>query len=158
MRVLLVGAAGFIGSHLADRMLADDHQVIGVDNFSTGRRENLAHLHEHPRFRLVEHDIVEPLDLEHSVDWVMHFANPVGLTIYLQYPLETYRVNSEGTRHLLDLACDHKARFFLASTGEVYGVPEVHPQSETYWGNVNLNGLYSVYDEAKRFSESLTHT
>jgi len=156
MRVLLAGAAGFIGSHLADRLLADGHQVIGVDNFSTGRSENLAHLNEHPRFRLVEHDILEPLDYEQPVDWVMHFASPASPPKYLQYPVETLRVNSEGTRHLLELARDDGANFFLASTSEIYGDPDIHPQSEAYWGNVNPNGPRSVYDESKRFAESIT--
>ena len=157
MRVLLVGAAGFIGSHLADRLLADDHQVTGVDNFRTGRRQNLAHLHEHPRFQLIEGDILEPIiDLEQPVDWVMHFASPSSSSYYLQNPLETLRVNSEGTRRLLELARDQAPKFFLASTSEVYGDPEVHPQYEAYWGNVNANSPRGGYDEARRFAESIT--
>jgi len=159
MRVLLVGAAGFIGSHLADRLLADDHQVTGVDNFSTGRRENLAHLAEHPRFQLIEGDILEPgieIDLEGPLDWVMHFACPSSSAYYLGHPLETLWVNSDGTRRLLELARDQEAKFFLASTGEVYGDPEVHPQSESYSGNVDANSPRGLYDEARRFAESIT--
>jgi len=157
MRVLLVGVAGFIGSHLADRLLDNDHQVIGVDNFSTGRRENLAQVHEHPGFQLIEHDIVESFDLDKPVDWVMHFASPTGLGKLMEYPIQTLRVNSEGTRCLLELAHRYTAKFFLASTGKVYGDPDLHPQSESYFGNVNPNSPRSVYDEAKRFAESLTH-
>ncbi len=156
MKVLLVGVAGFIGSHLADRLLDNDHQVIGVDNFSTGRRENLAKFHEHPGVQLIEHDIVESFDLDKPVDWVMHFASPTGPVKFMEYSLETLRVNSEGTRCLLELAHRYSAKFFLASTGEVYGDPDLHPQSETYYGNVNPNSPRSVYDEAKRFAESLT--
>ena len=157
MRVLLVGAAGFIGSHLVDRLLADDYHVIGVDNFSTGRRENLAHLHDHPNFQLIEHDAVEPIMyLEQPLDWVMHFASPSSSSYFLQYPLDTLRVNSEGTCRLLELARDYEAKFFLASTSEVYGDPEIHPQSESYWGNVNANSPRGGYDEARRFAESIT--
>ena len=157
MRVLLAGAAGFIGSHLVDRLLTDDYQVVGIDNFRTGRRENLAHLHEHPRFQLIEGDILEPIiDLEQPLDWVMHFASPSSSSYFLQYPLETLQVNSEGTRRLLELACEQKAKFFLASTGEVYGDPEVHPQSESYCGNVDINSPRGIYDEARRFAEALT--
>jgi len=157
MRILIVGAAGFIGSHLVDRMLADDHQVIGVDNFSTGRRENLVHLGDHPNFRLIEHDVLEPLpDLEGPVDWVMNFACPASSAYYLEHPLEALRGNSEGTRRLLELAYDHEAKFFLASTSEVYGDPEVHPQSESYSGNVDVNSPHGVYDEARRFAEAVT--
>ncbi|MBC8503484.1 MAG: GDP-mannose 4,6-dehydratase [Anaerolineales bacterium] len=156
MRVLLVGVAGFIGSHLADRLLNNDHQVIGVDNFNTGRRENLAQVHEHPEFQLIEHDIVESFNLDKPVDWVMHFASPTGPGKFMEYPIQTLRVNSEGTRCLLELAHRYNAKFFLASTGKVYGDPDLHPQSESYFGNVNPNSPRSVYDEAKRFAESLT--
>lgn len=156
MKVLLVGAAGFIGSHLVDRMLAGGHQVIGVDNFSTGRRENLVHLDGYSGFQLIEHDIVESFDLDLPVDWVMHFASPTGPVKFTEYPLQTLRVNSEGTRCLLELAHSNSAKFFLASTGEVYGDPDLHPQSESYFGNVNPNSPRSVNDEAKRFAESLT--
>ncbi len=158
MKILIVGVAGFIGSHLADRMLADDHQVIGVDNFSTGRRENLALVSDHSHFQLIEHDITEPLNLEKTVDWVMQFASPSSPSVYMQYPFETLRVNSEGTRHLLELARNHQAKFFLASTSEIYGDPDLHPQSESYWGNVNPIGPRSVYNEAKRFAESITYS
>lgn len=156
MRILVTGAAGFIGSHLVDRLLAEGHEVIGVDNFSTGRRENLAHLADHPRFTLVEHDVVEPLDVTRSLDWVMHFASPASPPKYLARPVETLRVNSEGTYRLLELARQKGAKFFLASTSEVYGDPQVHPQPESYWGHVNPVGPRAVYDEAKRYAEALT--
>lgn len=156
MRILLTGAAGFIGSHLADRLLADGHEVIGVDNFVTGRRANITHLEGHPQFTLIEHDVIEPLDFPAPLDWVMHFASPASPPKYLAHAIETLRVNSEGTYHLLELARRKKAKFFLASTSEVYGDPQVHPQPETYWGNVNPVGPRAVYDEAKRYAEALT--
>lgn len=155
MRILLTGAAGFIGSHLADRLLADGHEVIGVDNFVTGKRANIAHLEGHSRFTLIEHDIIQPLQLAEPIDWVMHFASPASPTKYLDHPIETLRVNSEGTYHLLELTRKKGAKFFLASTSEVYGDPQVHPQPETYWGNVNPVGPRAVYDEGKRYAEAL---
>lgn len=156
MRVLLTGAGGFVGSHLTDRLLAQGAEVIGVDNFLTGRRENIAHLRQNARFRLVEHDVIEPLDVREPLDWVMHFASPASPPKYLARPTETLRVNSEGTYHLLELARRNGARFFLASTSEIYGDPLVHPQHEAYWGHVNSIGPRSVYDEAKRYAEALT--
>jgi len=152
--VLLTGAAGFIGSHLSDRLLQDGYRVIGVDNFITGSKDNLAHLADHPRFRLIEHDISQPLALDERLDWVMHFASPASPPKYLRWPLETMLVNSQGTHLLLELARCHGAAFFLASTSEVYGDPEQHPQRESYWGNVNPIGPRSVYDEAKRYAEA----
>ncbi len=156
MRILITGAAGFIGSHLTDRLLAEGHTVVGVDNFVTGRRQNVAHLADHARFCLVEHDAILPLAIDGPLDWVMHFACPASPPKYLAHPLETLRVSSEGTFHLLELARRTGAQFFLASTSEVYGDPAVHPQPEGYWGHVNPIGPRSVYDEAKRYAEALT--
>lgn len=156
MRVLIAGAAGFIGAHLAARLLRDGHEVVGVDDFITGRRGNLARLHRDSRFTLLEHDVTEALDVAGPLDWVMHLASPASPPKYLASPQETLRANSEGTRNLLELACVHGAAFFLASTSEVYGDPLVHPQPESYWGHVNPVGPRSVYDEGKRFAEAMT--
>ena len=160
MTVLITGAAGFLGSNLTDRLLAEGHQVIGVDNFCTGAARNLAHLISDPHFRLLEADATLPISAEQldgaQLDWVMHFASPASPPKYLKLAVETLRVNSEGTYHLLELAKNHGARFFYASTSECYGDPEIHPQPETYWGNVNPIGPRSVYDEAKRYGEAIT--
>jgi nucleoside-diphosphate-sugar epimerase len=156
MRVLLTGAAGFIGSHLCDRLLDDGAEVIGADNLITGRFANVAHLAGHPRFRFLDHDVTHPLENDEPLDWVLHFASPASPPKYLANPTETLRVNAEGTYQLLELARRKHARFFLASTSEVYGDPAVHPQHESYWGNVNPIGPRSVYDEAKRYAEALT--
>jgi nucleoside-diphosphate-sugar epimerase len=155
MKVLITGAAGFIGSNLADRLLKTGHEVIGADNFITGQERNIQLLSTYPRFKFLNHDVINPLEIESSLDWVMHFASPASPPKYLKYPMETLRVNSEGTYHLLELAKQKNAQFFFASTSEVYGDPEVHPQPETYWGKVNPNGPRSVYDEAKRYTEAL---
>jgi len=154
--VLLTGAAGFIGSHLADRLLAEGHHVVGVDNFLTGRRANLQHLAREPRFDLIEHDISQPLQLAGRFDWVMHFASPASPPKYLAMPLQTLHANAHGTHALLEFARSRGAAFFLASTSEVYGDALVHPQAEDYWGNVNCIGPRSVYDESKRYAEALT--
>ncbi len=156
MTVLITGAAGFLGSNLVDRFLADGHRVIGMDNYCTGDARNLIHLSDHPDFRFIEHDAILPLTLDEKLDWVMHFASPASPPKYMALALETLRVNSEGTYHLLELAKLHGAKFFLASTSECYGDPEIHPQPETYWGNVNPIGPRSVYDEAKRYGEAIT--
>jgi nucleoside-diphosphate-sugar epimerase len=156
MRILITGGAGFVGSHLADRFLADGHEVIAVDNLTTGRMANLADASRSDRFRFIAHDVVEPLHLDSPVDWILHFASPASPPKYLAAPIETLRVNAEGTFQLLELARRHGAAFFLASTSEIYGDPLVHPQPETYWGNVNTVGPRSVYDEAKRYAESMT--
>ncbi len=156
MRILLAGAAGFIGSHLSTRFVADGHEVVGVDDLSTGRRQNLAHLAGEPRFTFLEHDVCAPLALAGELDWVLHFACNASPPKYLARPLETLRVCSEGSSRLLELAAARGAKFLLASTSEVYGDPLVHPQDEAYFGNVNPIGPRSVYDEGKRFAEALT--
>lgn len=156
MRILITGAAGFLGSHLCERLLLEGHEVIGVDDFSSGQPRNIALLSQHSRFQFIKADASKPLSVEGSLDWVMHFASPASPPRYLKLPLETLLVNGEGTRHLLDLAVERGARFFLASTSEIYGDPLVHPQPETYWGNVNSIGPRSIYDESKRYAETLT--
>ncbi|MCP4645025.1 MAG: SDR family oxidoreductase [bacterium] len=156
--VLIAGGAGFLGSHLCDRLLREGHHVVAVDNFITGRRENVAHLLDHDRFRLIEHDVSEPLDVDGDVDFVMHMASPASPQDFKRIPFETLRAGSFATHALLELARAKSARFFLASTSEIYGdpPPEQHPQREEYWGNVNTVGDRSVYDEAKRYAEAVT--
>ena len=156
MRVLITGAAGFLGSHLADRFIADGHHVIGMDNFITGSPENVAHLVGHDRFRFVQHDVTNYLDVEGTLDGVLHFASPASPIDYLELPIQTLKVGSLGSHKALGLAKAKSARFLLASTSEVYGDPKVHPQPESYWGHVNPVGPRGVYDEAKRFAEALT--
>jgi dTDP-glucose 4,6-dehydratase len=156
MRVLITGAAGFLGSHLTDRFLTDGHEVVGMDNLVTGSEANLSHLASQGRFSFVRHDVSEPIRVEGPLDGVLHFASPASPIDYLKLPLETLKVGSLGTRNGLGLARAKGARFFFASTSEVYGDPLVHPQPESYWGNVNPVGPRSVYDEAKRFGEALT--
>ena len=153
---MVLGGSGFLGSHLCDQLLARGDEVVCVDNFSTGRKANVAHLADHPGFELVEADISVGIPVDGAVTGVCNLASPASPPDYLALPLETLAVGSEGTRHGLELAGRHGARFLMASTSEVYGDPDVHPQSETYWGNVNPVGPRSVYDEAKRFSEALT--
>ncbi|QDG52862.1 SDR family oxidoreductase [Persicimonas caeni] len=155
-RVLLTGVAGFVGSHLADRLIEDGWEVIGVDNFLTGRAENIAHLAREPNFHFLEASVEELPDIEAAVDWVMHFASPASPPKYQASPIECMRCNSEGTRRLLELAHQKGAKFFLASTSEVYGDPEIHPQVESYVGSVNPVGPRSMYDESKRFAEAMT--
>jgi dTDP-glucose 4,6-dehydratase len=154
MHILLTGAAGFLGSHLADRLLADGHSVLGVDNLCTGSLKNLEHLAHEPRFSLVEHDICKPFDFG-RVDFVYNFASPASPPNYHRLGIETLDVGSSGTRNTLEVAKRYNAGFLHASTSECYGDPLVHPQTEEYWGHVNPVGPRSVYDEAKRFSEAL---
>jgi dTDP-glucose 4,6-dehydratase len=154
MRVLVTGAAGFLGSHLTDRLLAEGHTVIGVDNFATGSAENLAHLKHEPRFQFEERDICQPFE-PGPVDYVFNLASPASPPEYLRLPLETLRVGSAGTGNMLELAAHYGAGFLHASTSECYGDPLEHPQREEYWGHVNPIGPRSVYDESKRFSEAL---
>lgn len=156
MRILITGAAGFLGSHLVDRFLADGCEVVGVDNFVTGSRANLEHLEREPRFDLIEHDISSPLCVEWKVEGVLHFASPASPVDYTALPIQTLRVGGLGTHNALGIARRHGARFVLASTSEVYGDPQVHPQPEDYRGNVNPVGPRGVYDEAKRYAEAMT--
>ncbi len=156
MRVLITGAAGFLGSHLTDRFIADGHSVVGLDNFITGHPDNIAHLIGHERFSFMRHNISEFTYVAGELDGVLHFASPASPIDYLKLPIQTLKVGSLGTHNALGIALAKKARFFLASTSEVYGDPLVHPQPETYWGNVNPVGPRGVYDEAKRFAEALT--
>jgi nucleoside-diphosphate-sugar epimerase len=155
-KVLITGAAGFIGSHLCDRFLKEGWYVIGVDNFLTGSPQNLEHLYEDRNFEFIEKDITEGLEYKDHLDLILHFACPASPVDYLNFPIETLMVDSVGTSHILNLAKEKDARYVFASTSEVYGDPQVHPQSESYWGNVNPVGPRSVYDEAKRFSEALS--
>ncbi|HVZ77626.1 MAG TPA: UDP-glucuronic acid decarboxylase family protein [Gemmatimonadaceae bacterium] len=156
MRVVITGAAGFLGSHLCDRFLAEGHEVVGIDNFITGHPDNIAHLMGEARFRLIRHDISTFTYVPGPVDGVLHFASPASPVDYLELPIQTLKVGSLGTHNALGLAKAKGARFFLASTSEVYGDPLEHPQKETYWGNVNPVGPRGVYDEAKRFAEAMT--
>jgi dTDP-glucose 4,6-dehydratase len=155
-RVVVTGGAGFLGSHLCERLLADGCDVIALDNFLTGSPANVAHLLGHERFRLVKADITDYVHVPGPVDQVLHFASPASPIDYLQLPIQTLKVGSIGTLHALGLAKDKGARLLLASTSEVYGDPQVHPQPEAYWGHVNPVGPRGVYDEAKRYAEALT--
>jgi len=156
MRVLVTGAAGFLGSHLCDRLLAEDHRVVGMDNFLTGNPANIAHLRKHPSFQFVLHDVANFVEVQGPLDGVLHFASPASPVDYLDYPIQTLKVGSLGTHKALGLSRAKGARFLLASTSEVYGDPLLHPQPESYWGNVNPVGPRGVYDEAKRFAEAMT--
>lgn len=156
MRILITGGAGFIGSHLCDRYLADGHEVIAMDNLSTGSMENLAHLVGHPGFTFIKHNVTQYVYVAGPLDAVLHLASLPSPVDYLNYPIQTLKVGALGTHNCLGLALAKQAKFLLASTSEVYGDPLVHPQSETYWGNVNPVGPRGVYDESKRFAESMT--
>jgi len=155
-RTLVTGGAGFLGSHLCDRLLAEGHQVLCMDNLSTGATANIAHLVGRPDFRFIKQDVTEYLYLDGPLDYLLHFASPASPVDYLRLPIQTLKVGSLGTHKALGLAKAKGARFLLASTSEVYGDPQVHPQPEAYWGHVNPVGPRGVYDEAKRFAEALT--
>jgi nucleoside-diphosphate-sugar epimerase len=154
--VLITGSAGFIGSHLCDRFIREGFYVIGIDNFLTGSPENIKHLSENKQFKFIEQDVTENISISENIDAVLHFACPASPVDYLNYPIETLKVDSIGTLNTLNLAKEKKARYIFASTSEIYGDPEIHPQIESYWGNVNPIGPRSVYDEAKRFSEAIS--
>jgi dTDP-glucose 4,6-dehydratase len=156
MRILISGAAGFLGSHLTDLLLSQGNEVVGVDNFITGKRQNIAHLKGNPHFTFVEHDVIEPLQIGGDIGRIYHMASPASPIGYVKHQVATLKVNSQGTWNLLELSLQKEARFLMASTSECYGDPAIHPQPETYWGNVNPIGLRSMYDEAKRFSEACT--
>ncbi len=156
MRILVTGVAGFLGSNLADRLIAEGHEVVGLDNFITGSPDNISHLLGHERFTFYRYDVTDFIYVAGDLDGVLHFASPASPVDYLQLPIQTLKVGSLGTHKALGLAKDKKARFLLASTSEVYGDPAVHPQPESYWGHVNPVGPRGVYDEAKRFAEAMT--
>jgi dTDP-glucose 4,6-dehydratase len=158
VKLLVTGAAGFVGSHLCDRLIAEGHDVVGMDNFITGSESNLIHLRGNPRFRFERRDVSQPFDVKGRLDGILHLASPASPPDYQRWPVETLMVGSYGTHRCLALAHNKGARFLLASTSEVYGDPLVHPQVESYWGNVNSVGPRSMYDESKRFAEALTAT
>jgi dTDP-glucose 4,6-dehydratase len=155
-RILITGAAGFLGSHLCDRFIAEDYEVLAMDNLITGDLKNIEHLFRLSEFSFYKHDVSNFVHVAGSLDYILHFASPASPIDYLKIPIQTLKVGSLGTHHLLGLAKDKKARILVASTSEVYGDPHVHPQTENYWGNVNPVGPRGVYDEAKRFQEAIT--
>jgi dTDP-glucose 4,6-dehydratase len=155
-RAVVSGGAGFVGSHVCDRLLAEGYAVLVLDNLLTGSERNIAHLRDNPAFEFRLHDICVPVKIEGRVDFVVNMASPASPKDYLEYPIETLDVGSIGTRNMLELAHRHDAKYLLTSTSECYGDPEVHPQVETYWGNVNPVGPRSCYDESKRFAEAMT--
>jgi dTDP-glucose 4,6-dehydratase len=156
VRYLISGAAGFIGSHICDRLIEKGHEVLAIDNLITGHKENISHLLSVPRFRFIEHDVCVPIDIPGAIDRVLHLASLASPVDYLAHPIETLESGSTGTRNMLEVALQKQARFLLTSTSECYGDPQEHPQRETYWGNVNPVGLRSCYDESKRYAEALT--
>jgi len=156
LKILITGAAGFIGSHLVDRMLADGHEVTAMDNLVTGTMNNISQHLSNTRFQFIHHNVSNHIHIVGHLDWVIHFASPASPVDYLNLPIETLKVNSLGTHNTLGLALSKGAKYFLASTSEVYGDPEQHPQKESYWGNVNPVGPRGVYDESKRFAEAIT--
>ena len=154
--ILITGAAGFLGSHLCDRFIKDGFYVIGMDNFITGDKDNINHLLSNPKFNFIEHDVTKHIKLDQGIDFILHFASPASPIDYLKIPIQTLKVSSLGTHNLLGLAKSKNARILIASTSEIYGDPKVHPQKEDYFGNVSSISPRGVYDEAKRFQESLT--
>jgi dTDP-glucose 4,6-dehydratase len=156
LRTVITGGAGFVGSHLCERFLHEGSEVICVDNLLTGHRRNIAHLLKNPKFHFMEHNVSEPVQIDGPVDAVLHFASPASPADYLEFPIPTLKVGALGTHNALGLAKAKDAKFLLASTSEVYGDPDVHPQREDYWGNVNPIGPRGCYDEAKRFAEAIT--
>lgn len=156
MKYVITGGAGFIGSHLTDRLLSEGHKVTVIDNLITGNFSNIAHHQSNPHFEFIHHNVSNHMHIIGDIDWVVHFASPASPVDYLQLSIETLKVNSLGTHNTLGLARAKNAKYLLASTSEVYGDPEVHPQPETYWGNVNPIGPRGVYDESKRFAEAIT--
>jgi len=156
VRYIISGAAGFIGSHLSDRLIEQGHTVVGLDNLITGRLQNIEHLLGNPNFVFLEHDVTKPIEIEGPIDGVFHLASLASPVDYLKHPIETLESGSSGTRNMLELARKANARFLLSSTSECYGDPLEHPQKETYWGNVNPVGPRSCYDESKRYAEALT--
>ena len=155
-RTLITGGSGFLGSHLCDRFIAEGHEVVCMDNLITGNPDNVAHLMGHPRFEFIRHDVSTFVYVAGELDYILHFASPASPIDYLKLPIQTLKVGSLGTHNVLGLALAKGARMLLASTSEVYGDPQVHPQPETYWGHVNPVGSRGVYDEAKRFAEAMT--
>lgn len=155
MRILITGGAGFIGSHMADRLIGEGHNVVAMDNLVTGDLENVAHLRSNPNFEFIYHDVSNHIHVPGQIDWVLHFASPASPIDYLQLPIQTLKVGAMGTHNALGLAKAKNAKFVLTSTSEVYGDPLVHPQQEEYWGNVNPIGPRGVYDEAKRYAEAI---
>ena len=156
MRILVTGGAGFLGSHLCDRLLNEGHSVIAMDNLITGNTDNIAHLAGNPDFKFIKHDVTNYIYIKGELDAILHFASPASPVDYLEHPIPTLKVGSLGTHNALGLALAKDARFLLASTSEVYGDPQIHPQPESYWGHVNPIGPRGVYDEAKRFAEAIT--
>ena len=156
MRAVVTGGAGFLGSHLSDRLIAEGWDVLVLDNLVTGADSNIAHLLKHPKFRVLRSDVTNYIDVQGPVDYVLHFASPASPVDYLKLPIQTLKVGALGTHNALGLALAKNAKFFLASTSECYGDPEISPQHEEYWGHVNAIGPRGVYDEAKRFAEAIT--
>jgi len=156
MRILISGGAGFLGSHLTDLLLSQGHDVVGIDNFITGKQQNITHLKGNPHYQFIRHDVIEPVKVSGTVDRIYHMASPASPVGYVKHQVATLKVNSQGTWNLLELALEKNARFLMASTSECYGDPAENPQREEYWGNVNPIGMRSMYDEAKRFSEACT--
>ncbi len=155
-KVLITGGAGFIGSHLCERLIKEGYRVICMDNLITGKKENISHLLNNPNFKFIQHDVSKYINIEEDLDYILHFASPASPIDYQLYPIQTLKVGSLGTHNTLGLAKAKKAKYLLASTSEVYGDPLVNPQKEDYWGNVNCVGPRGVYDEAKRFAEAIT--